>query len=107
MAKLAGVPENVLNRAKELVVELSDADISQKAKDIAQYSKKVEKMNDRYKKVNELEVKQMTLFDTVKDDDIIKDIKELDISNMTPIDALNILYKLQGKVKNRYLVNEN
>lgn len=61
MAKLAGVPENVLNRAKELVVELSDADISQKAKDIAQYSKKVEKMNDRYKKVNELEVKQMTL----------------------------------------------
>ena len=101
---LAGVPENVLNRAKELVVELSDADISQKAKDIAQYSKKVEKMNDRYKKVNELEVKQMTLFDTVKDDDIIKDIKELDISNMTPIDALNILYKLQGKVKNRYFV---
>ena len=69
VAKLAGVPENVLNRAKELVVELSDADISQKAKDIAQYSKKVEKMNDRYKKVNELEVKQMTLFDTVKDDD--------------------------------------
>lgn len=61
VAKLAGVPENVLNRAKELVVELSDADISQKAKDIAQYSKKVEKMNDRYKKVNELEVKQMTL----------------------------------------------
>ena len=107
MAKLAGVPENVLNRAKELVVELSDADISQKAKDIAQYSKKVEKMNDRYKNVNELEVKQMTLFDTVKDDDIIKDIKELDISNMTPIDALNILYKLQGKVKNRYFVNEN
>ena len=41
VAKLAGVPENVLNRAKELVVELSDADISQKAKDIAQYSKKV------------------------------------------------------------------
>ena len=71
------------------------------------FKKKVEKMNDRYKKVNELEVKQMTLFDTVKDDDIIKDIKELDISNMTPIDALNILYKLQGKVKNRYLVNEN
>ena len=80
---------------------------AEKAKDIAQYSKKVEKMNDRYKKVNELEVKQMTLFDTVKDDDIIKDIKELDISNMTPIDALNILYKLQGKVKNRYFVNEN
>ena len=102
VAKLAGVPETVLNRAKELVAELSDADISQKARDIAQYSKKLEKMNNQYKKINDLEDKQMSLFDTVKDDDIISDIKELDISNMTPIDALNTLYKLQGKVKNRW-----
>lgn len=102
VAKLAGVPETVLSRAKELVAELSDADISQKAKDIAQYSKKLEKMNNQYKKINDLEDKQMSLFDTVKDDDIISDIKELDISNMTPIDALNTLYKLQGKVKNRW-----
>ena len=35
-------------------------------------------------------------------DDIIEDIKALDISNMTPIDALNTLYKLQGRVKNRW-----
>ena len=102
ITKLAGVPETVLSRAKELVAELSDADISQKAKDIAQYSKKLEKMNNQYKKINDLEDKQMSLFDTVKDDDIISDIKELDISNMTPIDALNTLYKLQGKVKNRW-----
>lgn len=102
VAKLAGVPDNVIERAKQLVVELSDADISQKAKDIAQYSKKLEKINKEYKKVDDLEVKQMSLFDTVKDDDIITDIKNLDISNMTPIDALNMLYKLQGKVKNRW-----
>lgn len=51
----------VLNRAKELVVDLSDADISQKARDIAQYSKKLDKMNDKYRKVNDLEVKQMSL----------------------------------------------
>ena len=102
VAKLAGVPDVVLNRAKELVVDLSDADISQKAKDIAQYSKKLDKMNDKYRKVNDLEVKQMSLFDTVKDDDIVTDIMNLDISNMTPIDALNTLYKLQGKAKNRW-----
>lgn len=92
----------VLNRAKELVVDLSNADISQKARDIAQYSKKLDKMNDKYRKVNDLEVKQMSLFDTVKDDDIVTDIMNLDISNMTPIDALNTLYKLQGKAKNRW-----
>ncbi|MGN0318821.1 MAG: DNA mismatch repair protein MutS [Lachnospira sp.] len=102
VARLAGVPDSVLNRAKELVTELSDADISQKAKDIAQYSKKLEKMHDNYKKVDDLEVKQMSLFDTVKDDEIITEISNLDISTMTPIDALNTLYRLQGKAKNRW-----
>ncbi|MBO5458953.1 MAG: DNA mismatch repair protein MutS, partial [Lachnospira sp.] len=102
VAKLAGVPDSVIERAKELVRDLSDADISQKAKDIAQYSKKSEKVSESYKKVDDLEVKQMSLFDTVNNDDIIEDIKQLDISNMTPIDALNTLYKLQGRVKNRW-----
>ena len=40
--------------------------------------------------------------DTVQDDDIIKELSELDISNMTPMDALNTLYRFQGKVKNRW-----
>lgn len=102
VAKLAGVPDAVIERAKELVAELTDADISQKARDIAQYSKKIEKLGDSYKKVDELEVRQMSLFDTVNNDDIIEEIKQMDISNMTPIDALNVLYKLQGRVKNRW-----
>lgn len=102
VAKLAGVPDTVIERAKELVADLSDADISLKARDIAQYSKKQEKLVDSYKKVDDLEVKQMSLFDTINNDDIIEDIKALDISNMTPIDALNTLYKLQGRVKNRW-----
>lgn len=102
VAKLAGVPDTVIERAKELVADLSDADISLKARDIAQYSKKQEKLVDSYKKVDDLEVKQMSLFDTVNNNDIVEDIKALDISNMTPIDALNTLYKLQGRVKNRW-----
>ncbi len=44
----------------------------------------------------------MSLFDTVKDDDIIGEIRELDLGNLTPIDALNKLYHLQSKVKNRW-----
>ena len=55
-----------------------------------------------YRKVDELEVKQMSLFDTVSDNDIVADIKNLDIGHMTPIDALNTLYKLQEKINNRW-----
>ena len=102
VAKLAGVPESVLDRAKELVLELSNADIQMKAKDIAQYSKQSSKINERYKNVSDLDVRQMTLFDAAPDNEILDDLRNLDISNMTPIDALNELYKLQGKLKNRW-----
>ena len=42
------------------------------------------------------------LFDTVKEDDIITEIEELDLGTMTPIDALNHLYKIQNKLRNRW-----
>jgi len=38
----------------------------------------------------------------VTDDDIIEGLRTMDLGNLTPIDALNTLYKLQGKLKNRY-----
>ena len=66
------------------------------------YSEKVDKIKEEYRKVDELEVKQMSLFDTVSDDSIVEEIKSLDIGRMTPIDALNTLYKLQGKINNRW-----
>ena len=49
-----------------------------------------------------VELHQMSLFDTVKEDDIITEIEELDLGTMTPIDALNHLYKIQNKLRNRW-----
>ncbi len=51
------------------------------------------------KKYDEVDLAQMSLFDTVKDDDVFKELKELDLGNLTPIDALNTLYRLQNKLK--------
>ena len=102
VAKLAGVPDTIIARAKELVMELADADISRKAKEIAMYSGA--SLNKKNKvKIDEVDIAQMSLFDTVTDDDILDELKKLDLSNLTPIDALNTLYKLQGKLKNRYM----
>ena len=53
-------------------------------------------------KLDEVDLAQMSLFDTVKDDDIIDELKNVDLGNMTPIDALNKLYELQNKIKNRW-----
>ena len=101
VAKLAGVPDTVISRAKELVEELMDADISRKAKEIAMYAGNTVGKKNKVK-VDEVDLAQMSLFDTVTDDDIVEELKNIDLGNLTPIDALNTLYKLQGKLKNRY-----
>jgi len=49
-----------------------------------------------------VDLAQMSLFDTMGDDTIIEELRNVDLSNMTPIDALNKLYELQNKVKNRW-----
>ena len=102
VAKLAGVPESVISRAKELVEELSQADISVKAKAIAEESQAKAKQKTKPKTYDEVDLEQISLFDTVKDDDVVKELQELDISNMTPMDAMNTLYRLQNKLKNRW-----
>ena len=53
-------------------------------------------------KYDEVDLEQISLFDTVKDEDVLQELKEIDVSNLTPIDALNTLYRLQNKLKNRW-----
>ena len=96
VAKLAGVPDSVIQRAKELVEELSDADITAAVKDLTAPKKKQKITYDQ------VDMAQMSLFDTVQDNDIIEEIKGLEIGNLTPMEALNILYNLQNKIKNRW-----
>ena len=103
VAKLAGVPAVVLERAKELVQELSDADITIRAKEIAEIHAQAGNGNrSRVRKMDDVDLTQLTLFDTVKEDDIIKELQEMELSSMTPIDALNTLYRLQTSLKNRW-----
>ena len=101
VAKLAGVPDGVIARAKEIVVELSNNDISLKAREIAKYGVPAESFIIP-EKVGKDEYVQMSLFDAVNNDDIIDEIRDMDISRMTPIDALNTLYKIQDQIKNRW-----
>lgn len=101
VAKLAGVPNSVIIRAKQLLLELSDADITARAKEIAEGDASIGQ-HKSVPKPDEVDLQQMSLFDTVKDDDIIKELGDLELGNMTPIDALNTLYQLQTKLKNRW-----
>lgn len=99
VAKLAGVPESVIVRAKEIVGELSEADITTKVREISAQGSETKA---RQKKYDEVDLAQISLFDTVKDDDVLEELKEIDVSNLTPMDALNTIYRLQNKLKNRW-----
>jgi DNA mismatch repair protein MutS len=99
VAKLAGVPDMVIDRAKVIVNQLMDNDIIEKVQSIAIEGRSEYK---KVKKYDEVDLEQISLFDTVKDEDILKELDEIDISNLTPLDALNTLYRLQNMRKNRW-----
>ena len=88
VARLAGVPLPVIDRAKEILLELDDADISK---------------NGKARRVKKQVEGQLDLFEAAAKasahNEILEDIKKIDISRLTPIDAMNILYELQRKMK--------
>ncbi len=99
VAKLAGVPDMVIDRAKEIVAQLCDNDILEKVQSITIDQKETKHKAVKY---DEVDLSQMSLFDTVKDEDVLNELKEIDVTTLTPLDALNTLYRLQNKLKNRW-----
>ena len=106
VARLAGVPDMVIDRAKEIAKQLSDNDITEKVQSISVEGKS-EKGSKKLPKYDELDMAQISLFDTVKDEDVLKELTDIDITTLTPLDALNTLYRLQNKLKNRYRCEQN
>ncbi len=103
VAKLAGVPDLVIDRAKEIAQNLSEYDITSKVQEmLSEKDKKSTKDTKKVKHYDEVDLAQMSIFDTVRDEDVLRELESLEISNMTPMDALNTLYKLQNQLKNRW-----
>jgi len=100
VAKLAGVPDSVIERAKEIAEELGRHDIVDFTEILS--NKKNSSTKKKKEHLDEVDLTQMSLFDAVNDNDIIEELKEIDVGNLTPIEALNKLYELQNKIKNRW-----
>lgn len=98
VAKLAGVPDLVIDRAKEIANKLSENDIAQTIKKI---KVKTQSSSKKVKHYDEVDLNQMSFSDTVKDAEVIRELQEMDVTAMTPIEALNTLYKLQNDLRNR------
>ena len=102
VAKLAGVPDLVTDRARELLSRLSENDITEKLSDLELAKGDPKAMKAERKKNAEAVPGQMTFFDAATDSDIVKELTEIDITSLTPMDAMNTLYRLQNEAMNRF-----
>lgn len=98
VAKLAGLPQTVLTRADELVTELV-------YKETGKYPRQILNETDKEPEISGL-TNQISIFDIINKtegfDDIILEIHDMDLSKLTPIDALNLLYKYQTEMKEKF-----
>lgn len=113
VAKLAGVPENVLTRAKEIVEQLADNDITEKARQIdvsietaVSMETSVPIKHNVGRKKKKVDDNQLSMFDGFagmpSTEDILVELRDMDLNAITPMDALNKLYQIQQKVKERW-----
>ena len=83
VAKLAGVPESVIKRAKEVLQSIETGNKGKEAgKRIAENAES-------------REISQQIGFDSVENNRITKALKNIDVTTLTPIEAMNKLYELQ------------
>lgn len=88
VARLAGVPKAVIERANEIAVTLSESDIAGNTKKIK---------TGKIKKKKEENV-QLSMFGSQAESELIAELKALDLSNMTPMKALVYLNTLQERL---------
>ena len=100
VARLAGVPDMVIERAREIAEQLSDNDITERIQSIE--VKAGDGKTVKAQHYDEVDLGQMSFYATMQDSDVLKELKDLDVTNMTPIDALNALYRLQSQLNNRW-----
>ncbi len=94
VARLAGVPDEVLRRAREIADHMEDADHAHQIV--------VTDTSDTVDQTGE----QLSIFDTMGEDkqtdDILFELRDIDLSNVTPMDAMNLVYKWQKELKGRW-----
>ncbi|BAP86050.1 DNA mismatch repair protein MutS [Paucilactobacillus hokkaidonensis JCM 18461] len=96
VAKLAGMPDSLLKRANKILIQLEN-------KDVQLPTGKVDEPKVALTKQADVADKQLALFDTVqldpKYEQIIEQLKKLNLMAMTPMDVMNQLYEWQRKIQ--------
>ena len=83
VAKLAGIPQSVISRAKEILKDLEHG--------------KYKNENANIQKQDNSDDMQLSLIGSAESP-VIEKLKDTDINTLTPIEAMNLLYELKGMI---------
>jgi DNA mismatch repair protein MutS len=89
VARLAGVPKNVLSRSQEILEELQN-NFSREAH-VPELGGRLEGASDN----------QLPLFNNLPADPILDKLRDIDINNLTPIQAINLIEEIKTELENR------
>lgn len=89
VARLAGIPEDVIKRAQEILKNLMETEFDDIGRPRLSRSERKEERS------------QLSLFHISPKDEIISEIEEIDLNSTTPIEALNFLFKIKERLKRR------
>ena len=98
VAKLAGLPKDVINRAKEILSSLENSNNDNHVEIIKEVAVEKEEKPKNKKKVVKEDNYQLD-FGSIEKDNLINTIANLDIMSLTPMEAMNELYKITIEAK--------
>ncbi len=86
VARLAGIPASVVARAHEIQARLEVSDINQEtiSQNILEKKKKADRQTDLFH---------------LREDELVEELKNMDVLSITPMDALNALFTLREKAR--------
>lgn len=100
VAKLAGLPKEVIDRSKEILADLEHNNKIDVAS-INEAAITLDKKDEKKQKAKKEEKQSVQLnFMDLEKDSFIEDIKNIDVLNITPMEAFNKLYELVKKSRN-------
>lgn len=92
VARLAGLPKRVIKRAREILSNLELDSLSEEGKP------KFTKSKERKKEKDEKQEVQLDFISSIENQ-FIKEVKEIDVNKLTPVEALNLLNELKKKLE--------
>ncbi len=101
VARLAGVPDAVIAKAKQILATIEQSQRQAPLQDPEPVKKQTKTNRSGRSGARQ---QQMDLFADPGHDEIIQVLDQTDISTMTPIDALNLIHELKQKIRSKAII---